>query len=203
MVLCLGAHPDDVEIGCAGALAALHQAQPSLRFQVAVFCGDPSRVAEARTAAARLLGERLQGFHAFGLEDGGLPQQAREARSLARSLARLGPDLVFAHAASDAHQDHRLVRELAWQSFRRATILEYEIPKYDGDLDRPNLYVPLTAKAAADKVELLWESFHSQREKDWFRPEVFLGLMRLRGMECRAPEGYAEAFHARKLVVSV
>ena len=112
---------------------------------------------------------------------------------------RLRPDLIFTHTRDDAHQDHRLACELTWNTWRDALILEYEVPKWDGDLGRPNAYVPLTAAQLERKLERLLDVYGSQRSKDWFDAEVFRGLARLRGMECRAPEGYAEAFHARKL----
>jgi LmbE family N-acetylglucosaminyl deacetylase len=113
----------------------------------------------------------------------------------------LNPDLIFTHWHGDAHQDHRLLSELTWNTFRDHLILEYEIPKYDGDLGRPNVFVPISDAHRLKKIEILCDSFGTQRSKAWFTPETFFGLMRLRGMESNAPSGYAEAFHARKLVL--
>ena len=115
----------------------------------------------------------------------------------------VSPDLILTHWHGDAHQDHRLVSELTWNTFRDHLVIEYEIPKYDGDLGRPNVFVPLERPVCEEKLNLLFAAFESQRAKRWFDRDTFLGLMRLRGMESNSPSGYAEGFHARKLVVSV
>lgn len=141
-------------------------------------------------------------LHAF--RDGFFPAQFSEIKDAFENLAReFRPDVVFTHARTDRHQDHRVISDLTWNTFRDQLILEYEIPKWDGDLGQPNFFVPVTKGAARRKSKALMEVFGSQRSKDWFSEETFLGLMRLRGMECRAPDAYAEAFYARKMSVSL
>jgi LmbE family N-acetylglucosaminyl deacetylase len=138
----------------------------------------------------------------MAFRDGFFPEQGEDIKSWFEELkARANPDLILTHYRDDAHQDHRQVCRLTWNTFRDHCILEYEIPKWDGDLGQPNLYIPISAEVLRRKIELLNMHFGSQRSKHWFDSELFLGLARLRGMECRAPESYAEAFFARKLVV--
>jgi LmbE family N-acetylglucosaminyl deacetylase len=138
--------------------------------------------------------------HAF--RDGYFPAQFAEIKEAFEDVARdFRPDVVFTHTRDDRHQDHRVISDLTWNTFRNHLILEYEIPKWDGDLGRPNFYVPVSRAAARRKTRALLSVFGTQRSKDWFTEETFLGLMRLRGMECRAAGGHAEAFHARKVTL--
>lgn len=198
-VLCLGAHPDDIEIGCGATILQLVRQAADVKW--AVFSGTDRRAEEASRSARLFLGadaDRRLVLHDF--RDGHFPAQFAALKEALETLAtRFSPDLVFTHFRDDRHQDHRVLSDLAWNTFRRHAVLEYEIPKWDGDLSATNLYQPVPAGTARRKVSLLMKAFSSQRNRDWFVPEVFLGLMRLRGMECRS--GYAEAFFGRKLVL--
>jgi LmbE family N-acetylglucosaminyl deacetylase len=203
-ILCLGAHSDDIEIGCGGTLSQLARRKPRPEFRWVVWSAAGSRASEATRGARKFLGAAAEGavqLHEF--RDGYFPTQFDAIKDQFESIAReFRPDVVFTHTRDDRHQDHRVVSDLTWNTFRSQIVLEYEIPKWDGDLGRPNLYVPLSDSAAHRKSKALVDVFGTQRSKDWFSEETFLGLMRLRGMECRAPGGYAEAFHARKLLLS-
>lgn len=202
-ILCLGAHCDDIEIGCGGAVLALTHRFPDLRVHWVVLSSDEERAAEAEHAAARFLtqaGERLITVESF--RDGYFPCHWGELKDFFESIAaRVEPDLVFTHYRHDRHQDHRTVSDLTWNTFRNHLVLEYEIPKYDGDLGQPNLYWPLTSEQRTGKTGILLECFASQGARPWFARETFDGLMRVRGMECNATSGYAEAFHSHKAVV--
>jgi LmbE family N-acetylglucosaminyl deacetylase len=202
-VLCLGAHADDIEIGCGGTILALLEASPSLAVTWVVFSADGQRADEARASAADFLSATSRrDVQIHGFRDGFFPHSGAEIKEAFEELkARTSPDLVLTHYRHDLHQDHRLVSELAWNTFRNHLILEYEVPKYDGDLGVPNCFVPLEESHCARKVETLMKCFRSQSSKSWFNAEVFRSLLCLRGMECNAPSRYAEAFHARKLVV--
>lgn len=202
-ILCIGAHSDDIEIGCGGTVLRLAERYPGSIFHWVVLTAAGARAAEAQEAArrftesARLCGPILKEFR-----DGFLPYVASEVKELFEELkSRISPDIVFTHNRKDAHQDHRLAAELTWNTFRDHMILEYEIPKYDGDLGQPAVFVPLSDEHYRTKVDHLLAAFPSQHAKRWFQPETFLALMRLRGMECNAPSGYAEAFYCRKLVI--
>lgn len=199
-VAVLGAHPDDIEIAAGGTLLSLAAANPGLRVHYVLFTGTAARQAEARAAAAAFLpGARLT-VALHELPDGRLPARWGQAKEIVESAAReLSPDLVLAPSRHDAHQDHRTVAELVPTAFRDALVLHYEIPKWDGDLGQPNVYLPLDDSTARRKVELLHACFPSQKDRDWWDDEVFLGLARLRGMECRAR--YAEAFQCHKAVL--
>jgi LmbE family N-acetylglucosaminyl deacetylase len=201
-VLCLGAHADDLEIGAGGTLRRLAREHPGARFRWVVFAAQGERADEARKSAAWFLAEAGQAeveLHRF--RESYFPWEGAAIKDAFEALKPFEPDLVVCHAREDAHQDHRTLAELAWNTFRDQLVLEYEIPKYDGDLGRPNLYVPLSRAEAEAKVRALLEHFGSQRSRRWFTPDTFLGLMRLRGVECNAPEGFAEAFHGRKVVL--
>jgi len=130
-----------------------------------------------------------------------MPFAGTEVKAVFEEMKPISPDLIFTHNRNDAHQDHRLIAELTWNTFRDHLILEYEIPKYDGDLGQPSVFLPLDSEVSERKVRYIMDTFESQRSKRWFQPETFRGLMRLRGMECNAPSGYAEAFYSRKLVL--
>ena len=202
-VLCLGAHSDDIEIGCGGTLLKWIADQPDIAVTWVVFGAGGVRTAEAQqSAAAYLAPVREKQIHIREYRDGFFPYEGGEIKGFFEELKQsVQPDLVFTHTRHDLHQDHRLLCELTWNTFRDHVILEYEIPKYDGDLGTPNAFVHLTRDHVARKIELLQTQFATQRGKDWFDPETFRGLMRLRGMESRAAEGYAEAFYCRKVVL--
>jgi LmbE family N-acetylglucosaminyl deacetylase len=200
-VLCLGAHCDDIEIGCGGTLLRLRRANPEVDIRFAIFCSDAARAAEARACAAHLLGPRAaERVQIFSHRDGFLPWDGAAVKQRFEDLKRqLSPDLILTHYHRDLHQDHRLVSELTWNTWRDHLILEYEIPKYDGDLGAPNSFVPLSEDDVKQKVDALLDAYASQRTRSWFDAETFRALMRLRGVECQSR--YAEAFYARKLVV--
>ena len=202
-VLCLGAHSDDIEIGCGGTILHLSEKYPNAVFHWVVFSAVGVREAEAKAAVARFVpADQLKGPLLKTFRDAFMPFLGAEVKGVFEQLkAAVSPDLIFTHNGKDAHQDHRLVAELTWNTFRDHLILEYEIPKYDGDLGQPNLFVPLASDVCDKKVGCIMDSFESQRSKPWFRQDTFLSLMRLRGMECNAPSGYAEAFYCRKMVL--
>lgn len=201
-VLCLGAHSDDIEIGCAATLLRWMREYESVEVAWAVFSAGGARGDEARASARELLQPATAVDIALGdFQDAHLPADFARAKAFIAGLRqRIDPDVVLTHRLDDRHQDHRLVAELTWQTWRNHLVLEYEIPKYEGDLGQPNLYVPVSAEIAGLKTRHLSRHFGSQRSKDWFSDETFLALMRLRGLECRAPSGLAEAFVARKMV---
>lgn len=200
-VLCLGAHCDDIEIGCGGTLLTLIEARPNAKVDWVVFSSNDAREAETRKAADTLLGDRVSlSVHRF--RNGFFPAVWSDIKDSFELLKGLhNPTLILTHAADDRHQDHRVISELTWNTFRDHTIWEYEIPKFDGDLGRPNLYIPLTRNALETKSRALMDSFPSQRSHQWFTPETFRGIARIRGIECNAAEGFAEAFVCRKQVV--
>jgi LmbE family N-acetylglucosaminyl deacetylase len=202
-VLCLGAHPDDIEIGCGGTVLRLLAERARVTVHWVVFSAAGAREREARRSAVRFTRDaaarhvRIENFR-----DGFLPYEGGAVKDVFEELkASVEPDLVFTHCRDDAHQDHRLISALTWNTFRRHGILEYEIPKYDGDLGAPNVFVPLPAGIRRQKVRGLMAGFPSQRRKRWFTETTFNGLMRLRGIESGAAEGYAEAFYGRKVVL--
>jgi len=201
-ILCIGAHSDDIEIGCGGTILRLAEEYPDCELHWAVLCAIGEREEEARHGAELFAGSRLEKRIFKSFRDGFMPYMGSDVKNMFEDeLKILTPDLVFTHNSNDAHQDHRLVSELTWNTFRKNLILEYEIPKYDGDLGRPAVFVELERRICERKTEYLMDAFHSQRDKHWFQPDTFLSLMRLRGMECVAPSGYAEAFYCRKLVL--
>jgi LmbE family N-acetylglucosaminyl deacetylase len=201
-VLLLGAHPDDIEIACGGTMLALAAANPGLVVRYVLLSGAADRQAEARSAAAAFLPGAGIDFQLHDLPDGRLPEDWGRVKQLLHAAAEgTSPDLVVSPWIGDAHQDHRLLGELVPTVWRGVFALQYEIPKWDGDLGRPNVYVPLTPDRAHHKVELLDKHFPSQRTRGWWDEEVFLGLARLRGVECGAR--YAEAFHSGKAVLTI
>jgi LmbE family N-acetylglucosaminyl deacetylase len=201
-LLVVSAHADDAEIGAGGTIVRLAAERPdSVATWVVLAAPEPSRAAEAQASAEALLGQVASRVVIGGLRDGYLPYLGDSAKAMLAAHQELDPDLVIGPRRDDAHQDHRLTAELLPQLFRRATILEYEIPKWDGDLGPANLYVPLRRDEADGKVAHLMTAFPSQRDHDWYTSDTFLAILRLRGIECRAPAGLAEAFVCRKLVV--
>lgn len=202
-VLCLGAHSDDIEIGCGGTVLRLGEQYPNCVFHWVVFSAIAIRETEARRAAALFTtSTSLKAPLLKSFRDGFMPFAGAEVKAAFEELKQtVSPDLIFTHNRNDAHQDHRLISELTWNTFRDHLILEYEIPKYDGDMGQPAFFVPLSSELCSKKVRYLMDAFQSQRCKRWFREDTFLSLMRLRGMECNAPSGYAEAFYCRKLVI--
>ncbi|HEY6377528.1 MAG TPA: PIG-L deacetylase family protein [Edaphobacter sp.] len=201
-VLCLGAHSDDIEIGCGGTVLELARRYPNSEFHWVVFSAIGIREVEARRAAEMFAGFRLREPLLNTFSDGYMPFVGADVKAVfERELKQLSPDLVFTHYGSDAHQDHRLISQLTWNTFRDHLILEYEIPKYDGDMGKPCVFVPIEKEVCDKKVGYLMDAFQSQQTKRWFQPETFFSLMRLRGMECAASSGYAEAFYCRKLVL--
>jgi LmbE family N-acetylglucosaminyl deacetylase len=204
-VLAIGCHADDIEIGCGGTLLTLTRAIPGLEVDWIVLAAAGERAAEARASAEEFLAaSNAARIDVYGFRDGFLPYQGSEVKELFEELkGRVDPQLVLTHCRDDLHQDHRLACELTWNTFRDHLILEYEIPKFDGDLGRPNLFAPLTAAVAEEKIALLERHFPSQVGKHWFDGDLFRGLMRLRGMEAVAPERFAEAFTGRKVALGV
>jgi LmbE family N-acetylglucosaminyl deacetylase len=199
-VLAIGAHPDDIEIGAGGTLLALAASEPGLIAHYVVLTGTPERQLEARAAAEAFLPGADLTVSLHELPEGRLPAAWAQVKDVLEGVARTSaPDLILAPSAADAHQDHRTIGEIVPTVFRDQLYLAYEIPKWDGDFGRPSTYVPMSAETARRKVELLHKSYPSQRGRDWWDDEVFLGLARLRGMECRAP--YAEAFTCAKSVI--
>jgi LmbE family N-acetylglucosaminyl deacetylase len=202
-VLCIGAHCDDIEIGCGGTLLKLIASNRALRVTWVVFSSDAIRADEARLSARAFLADvtdmeiLIEDFRGRYF-----PYAGAEIKEYFDALGRThDPDLVFTHWRDDLHQDHRLLAELAYNTFRDHLVLQYEIPKWDGDLGRPNVYVHLDAGHCDTKVDLILRSFPSQADKHWFTGETFRSLLRLRGVESKAPSGYAEAFHCTKLLL--
>jgi len=200
-LLCLGAHSDDIEIGCGGTLLSLIEMGIPLEVDWCVLSGGEDRRAEAETSAQEfLVGAQSSRVCFKDFEDSYFPAHSKAIKEwLIGQCGRSQLDIVFTHSRRDAHQDHRTVQELTWNIFRDQLILEYEIPKWDGDMGRPNAYVALSTAVLQKKIDLLIRNFGTQRSKDWFDAETFRGIARLRGMECRAPEAYAEAFYAPKI----
>ena len=202
-VLCLGAHADDIEIGCGGTLLKLARDHPDVHVWWVVFSAEGVRAREARASAKAFLG----GTHRSkvvvkGFKGSFFPFQGERIKEYFEDIkAAFRPDVVFTHYRDDRHQDHRVLSDLTWNTFRDHLILEYEIPKYDGDLGVPNLFVPLDGDLGRQKVESVCRFFKSQATKHWFSEDTFLSLMRLRGIECASATKYAEAFFCRKLIV--
>lgn len=203
-ILCLGAHCDDIEIGCGASLLKLLQAYPQTQVTWVVFTSTPLRKEEA-TKGARAFTQQAQrlDLRIFDLRDSFLPYIGGELKDLFEELKKdiPTPDLIFTHYRHDLHQDHRKVSELTWNTFRNHLILEYEIPKWDGDLGQPNTFIEVSQEFGEEKIRLLLESYPSQKNKHWFADDLFRSLMRIRGMECNAESRLAEGFFARKLLL--
>jgi LmbE family N-acetylglucosaminyl deacetylase len=202
-LLAIGAHSDDIEIGCAGTILKLIGQGSLQEVCWVVLTGETNRAAEARASAEALLAE-VPVTHLIlkDFRDGYFPYDGAQIKDVFEELKRdFSPDLILTHQRADAHQDHRVVCELTWNTFRDHLILEYEIPKYDGDMGAPNAFVPLDETICRRKVDVLMRHFASQRSKRWFQEDLFFGLLRLRGMECNSASSYAEAFYSRKAIV--
>jgi LmbE family N-acetylglucosaminyl deacetylase len=203
-VLCVGAHCDDIEIGCGGTLLALQEHYPRLRVHWLILTSDAKRRREALRSLEAFVARPARGeIRVHDLPDGRLPAHFEQVKALFEDFRRaVEPDWVLSHHEADRHQDHALISQITWQTFRNHPIWAYEIPKFDGGLLTPNAYVPLVASVAQRKVRSIMRTFRTQRDKSWFNAENLLAVMRLRGLECRAESGLAEGFHCRKLVFS-
>jgi LmbE family N-acetylglucosaminyl deacetylase len=201
-ILCVGAHCDDIEIGCGATLLRLAEERP-VSVTWVVLSGSSVRQAETqRSAKSFLAGARRQRVIFGGFRDGYFPSEHAAIKESFERLKQLPvPDLIFTHERGDLHQDHRIAGELTWNTFRNHAIFEYEIPKYDGGLSQPNVYAPVTAAQARRKARILLAAYATQRAKRWFTEDTFSALLRLRGVECNAASGLAEAFHGRKVVI--
>jgi len=201
-LLCLGAHSDDIEIGCGGTVLRIAAEVPNLVVRWIVFSGDERRGTEARNGANAILEHvSKKQIEVLGFRDGYFPSQRAEIKDYFESVKPdFDPSLILTHWQNDAHQDHRLIAELTFNTFRNHLVLEYEIPKYDGDLGNPNFFVPLTRAQLQRKIDMILHHFASQRGRSWFEYETFAAMARLRGVGCNALEGVAEAFYARKIV---
>jgi LmbE family N-acetylglucosaminyl deacetylase len=202
-ILCLGCHSDDIEIGCGGTILTLLGRYPNCVVHWVVFSAEGVRAEEALRAAQLFVDpKRLRGPILKTFRDGFMPYVGAEVKAVFEELKlAISPDLIFTQNGQDAHQDHRLISELTWNTFRDHMILEYEIPKYDGDMGQPSVFVPLECEVYDRKLRHILEAFQSQRHKRWFERETFQSVMRLRGMECNAASGYAEAFYCRKVIL--
>jgi LmbE family N-acetylglucosaminyl deacetylase len=203
-VLLLGAHCDDIEIGCGATVLQMCARWPDTRFVWVTLSSEADRAAETRAAAACLMrGARDSVVYVESFRGGYLPHDGAAVKDYFESLKIHAPDVIFTHYRNDLHQDHRFVNELTWNTFRNQLVFEYEIPKFDGDLGVPNVFVPVTRSQLTRKTEILLECFPSQRARSWFTRDTFEALARLRGIECNAPEGYAEAFYGRKIPLAI
>lgn len=205
-ILCLGAHSDDIEIGCGATLLEIMDAVPDVNIHWVVLSGEGQRAEESQRSAERFL-SRGRGSHRITLHtfrDSWFPTQWESIKETLHALSRtVQPDIVFTHRRNDAHQDHRVVSELTWCTFRNHLVLEYEIAKYEGDLGQPGVLVPVSRANARHKIDLLMECFDTQKQKPWFDEETFQAMLRLRGLEASSDSGYAEAFHCRKMCLGV
>ena len=200
-ILCLGAHGDDLEIGCGGTILRLAEEYPDAKILWVVLSGNATRRKEIEQGALALLeGFAQKEVIVKNFRDSFFPYEGAAIKEFFEELkSKFQPDLIFTHYEHDAHQDHRLTNQLTWNSWRNHLILEYEVPKYDGDLGQPNFYVNLRENQVQKKISSLMECYPSQVSKHWFDEELFRGLMRIRGMESCSPSGYAEAFYCRKI----
>lgn len=200
-VLCLGAHADDIEIGCGGTILRWTEQNPDLEVHWVVFAARGDRRLEAQRSAEAFLGHsRAKRIELHSFRDSFFPSDFFDIKESFEELkGRVSPDVILTHYGEDRHQDHRVISELTWNTFRHHLVLEYEIPKYDGDLGQPNAFVTLDEATCDRKIDLLYEHFPTQAGRSWFDRDTFRGLMRLRGVECAAPGRFAEAFYARKV----
>jgi len=199
-ILCLGAHCDDIEIGCGGTLLKLIEEYESICITWVVFCSNEERKKEAQNSAELFLkNAKEKEIIILDYKDGFLPADWSQAKNTFESLKQYTPDIIFTHFRDDLHQDHRTVNELTWNTFRNHLILEYEISKYDGDMGNPNLFVTLEPKHLEKKREILFKCFKSQLDKQWFDESLLMALPRIRGVQCASRTKYAEAFYSRKI----
>ena len=200
-ILCLGAHSDDIEIGCGGSILRIIKELPLSQFRWIVFSGTKPRAQEARQSASFFLNEsssQLVEIHNY--KQSYFPFIGSQIKDSFENLkTNFSPDLIFTHYSSDAHQDHKLISNLTWNTFRNNLILEYEIPKYDGDLHVPNFYIHLDKPIVEKKINLIYNTFHTQKDRAWFSKDTFKSIMRIRGVESNSDSKYAEAFHCRKI----
>jgi LmbE family N-acetylglucosaminyl deacetylase len=203
-LLCLGAHCDDIEIGCGGTVLHLLSARPNLHVVWVVFSSPGEREREARTSASLFLqAAREKNIIVKKFRDGFFPYQGTDIKEFFEELKKdVAPDLIFTHYRDDRHQDHHTISDLTWNTWRRHLILEYEIPKYDGDLGTPNCFVPLTKDICARKIKTICDVFKTESNKAWMTEDTFQAILRLRGVECAAPDKYAEAFYCRKFALA-
>jgi len=202
-VLCLGAHSDDIEIGCGGTILTLLEKCPAVSVHWIVFSSDEQRADEARNSAEMFL-KSAQSTHVLikNFRDSFFPYTGGVIKEYFEQIKQeFSPDIIFTHYRNDLHQDHRLISELTWNTFRNHMVLEYEVPKYDGDLGNPNCFVHLEERICKEKIRFILNHFKSQHTRLWFDHQTFISLLRLRGMECNAPSKYAEAFYCRKVVL--
>ena len=202
-VLCLGAHCDDIEIGCGGTVMRLIAEDPTAEFLWVVFSSNEARKAEAVACAeAFLAGAAKRDIRVLGFRDGFLPYSGAAVKDAFEDLKRqFSPDLILTHYRHDLHQDHRMVNELTWNTWRDHLVLEYEIPKYDGDMGAPNVFVTLDGPVVDRKIQAILAGYATQKGRQWFEEDTFRSLLRLRGMESNSPSRYAEAFYGRKSVL--
>ena len=203
-VLCIGAHSDDIEIGCGGTILRLLDGPDAIEVYWLVLSANAVRAREAQRSARAFLGRaRKRTIVVKTFRDGFLPYLGPPVKECFEELKQVfAPDIIFTHCRHDLHQDHRLVCELTWNTFRDHLILEYEVPKYDADLRAPNFFVPLSGAICRKKVKWLMRFFGTQQNRQWFSEDLFLGLMRLRGVEAASPTRFAEAFYCRKLLLA-
>ena len=201
-ILCLGAHSDDIEIGCGGTILKILQDFSNISYYWIVFSSDEKRTKEAINSANILLkGAKSIKVDVLQFRENYFPYVGYEIKNAMEQIkSNISPDIIFTHYRNDLHQDHRLISELTWNAFRDHFILEYEVPKYDGDFGTPNFFVHLNEKLCRTKIDHLLTSFKTQTNRHWFTEDLFLAIMRLRGIESNAPDKFAEAFHCRKIV---
>ncbi len=199
-VLCLGAHSDDIEIGCGGTILRLIQSTPDIEFLWFIASAEMTRRLEAQESAGEFLQKAKSGEIRFGgFRESYFPDQWRSIKEAVEALKnRFEPDLIFTHYRDDRHQDHKTISDVTWNTFRNHLVLEYEIPKYDGDLGRPNVFVPLDPEVCTAKIRAILRHFGSQSSKNWFTESTFQSIARIRGIECAS--NYAEAFFCRKMI---
>jgi LmbE family N-acetylglucosaminyl deacetylase len=202
-VLCLGAHSDDIEIGCGGTILRLQDEYPDIEFRWVVFGAIGHRMQEAQTSAELFLAKaKNKTIILKEFRNSFFPYLGDQIKECFEEIKKgVTPDIILTHHRDDLHQDHRLICEFTWNTFRDHLILEYEIPKYDGDMGRPNFFVPLDKPICDRKAALIVENFRSQASRQWFSEDTFLALMRLRGVEANSPTRFAEAFYCRKILV--
>lgn len=199
-ILCLGAHPDDIEIGCGATLLRLIETHADLSIKWIVFAAHGERAREAKKSAELFLTGAHRDVELKQFKDGFFPYDGREIKLYFEELkSQISPDIIFTHYRDDLHQDHRLISELTWNTFRNHLIFEYEVPKYDGDLGSPNTFFQVSGEQFDRKVRFLMQAFASQKNRHWFTADLFQSIVRIRGMESSSPSQFAEAFYCRKL----